>query len=216
MRDPASRRRSRIATVTSPDTPPQTPSERYRTELERSGYEADDAQRIAVDALDALHAALTTRDAQRARSWFRRRKPLVPEKGLYLWGGVGRGKTFLMDLFFDCLPFPNKLRMHFHRFMQRVHRELRDLAGTANPLHAVADRLASEGRVLCFDEFFVSDIGDAMILGELLDALFARGVTLVATSNLPPDRLYENGLQRRRFLPAPAARPMRWRPDSFA
>ena len=188
--------------MTSPDAPPQTPSERYRTELERSGYDADAAQHVAVEALDALHSALSMRDAQRARSWFGRRKKMVPEQGLYLWGGVGRGKTFLMDLFFDCLPFPNKLRMHFHRFMQRVHRELTDLAGTTNPLQAVADRLAGEGRVLCFDEFFVSDIGDAMILGELLDALFARGVTLVATSNLPPDRLYENGLQRRRFLPA--------------
>jgi cell division protein ZapE len=125
-----------------------------------------------------------------------------PLRGLYLWGGVGRGKTVLMDLFYECLPPDDRLRMHFHRFMQRVHHDLNDLAGTPNPLEAVADGFAAEAHVLCFDEFFVSDIGDAMILGELLGALFERGVTLVATSNVEPDRLYENGLQRRRFVPA--------------
>jgi len=122
--------------------------------------------------------------------------------GLYFWGGVGRGKTYLMDSFFESLPFQRKLRMHFHRFMLRVHRELRRHKGQRNPLRLVADGLADEARVLCFDEFFVSDIGDAMILAGLLEALFDRGVTLVATSNIQPDRLYENGLQRQRFLPA--------------
>lgn len=119
-----------------------------------------------------------------------------------MWGGVGRGKTVLMDLFFESLPFDAKRRMHFHRFMQYVHRELKALGGVSDPLLNVADRFAAEVRVICFDEFFVSDIGDAMILGELMAALFERGVTLVATSNIPPDGLYENGLQRSRFVPA--------------
>ena len=125
-----------------------------------------------------------------------------PEIGLYLWGGVGRGKTYLVDTFYDCLPMQRKLRVHFHRFMQRVHAELKQLEGEKNPLEIVADRLSEEALVVCFDEFFVSDIGDAMILGGLMEALFARGVTLVATSNIVPERLYENGLQRQRFLPA--------------
>ena len=122
--------------------------------------------------------------------------------GLYLWGGVGCGKTMLMDLFYECLPVNDRLRMHFHRFMQRVHRELNELSGTTNPLQTVADGIADQTSTLCFDEFFVADIGDAMILGELFGRLFERGVTLIATSNVEPDRLYENGLQRRRFLPA--------------
>ncbi len=125
-----------------------------------------------------------------------------PEIGLYLWGGVGRGKTYLVDNFFDSLPCERKMRVHFHRFMQRVHSELTALEGEKNPLEAVADRLAAEAVVICFDEFFVTDIADAMILGGLMEALFARGVTLVATSNIAPANLYENGLQRQRFLPA--------------
>ena len=124
-----------------------------------------------------------------------------PEKGLYLWGGVGRGKTYLVDTFHDCLPVERKLRVHFHRFMQRIHSELRLLDGEKNPLQTVADTLAAEATVICFDEFFVKDIADAMILGGLMEALFARGVTLVATSNIVPASLYENGLQRQRFLP---------------
>jgi cell division protein ZapE len=138
------------------------------------------------------------------RDWLKRRlsKTNEPVKGLYIWGGVGRGKTMLMDLFYECLPGDRRLRMHFHRFMRRVHEGLGRWEGTANPLMRVADEFAAEADVLCFDEFFVSDIGDAMILAELLNALFARGVTLVATSNVEPQSLYENGLQRRRFLPA--------------
>jgi cell division protein ZapE len=115
---------------------------------------------------------------------------------------VGRGKTYLMDIFFEALPFERKLRIHFHRFMQRVHKELNSLRGKKNPLDTVADRLAGEAVVICFDEFFVVDITDAMLLGNLFEKLFARGVSLVATSNIPPDRLYEHGLQRERFLPA--------------
>lgn len=123
-------------------------------------------------------------------------------KGLYIWGGVGRGKTFLMDLFFDSLMIEKKKRIHFHRMMHDVHERLRALGSIEDPLDAIADDIAGETQVLCFDEFFVSDIADAMILGKLLDGLFQRGVTLVATSNSKPDDLYREGLQRQRFLPA--------------
>jgi cell division protein ZapE len=183
----------------------RSPRERYGALLQQQRIVADPAQARAIDTLEQLYDRLVLRERQRsplARLIGRWRGGQGPEPGLYLWGGVGRGKTFMVDLFFESLPFEAKLRIHFHRFMQRVHRALQRLAGTTDPLRRVADEFAAEARVLCFDEFFVSDIGDAMILGELLDALFARGVTLVATSNVAPDRLYENGLQRRRFLPA--------------
>ena len=124
---------------------------------------------------------------------------------MYLWGSTGRGKTWLADLFYQCLPFPEKLRRHFHRFMADVHGDLQAHASHADPLALVADRLAGRTRVICFDELFVSDIADAMILGTLFERLFARGVTLVATSNVPLQALYRDGLQRARFLPAIAA-----------
>ena len=123
-------------------------------------------------------------------------------QGLYLWGGVGRGKTYLVDVFHETLPMPQKRRLHFHRFMQMVHHRLRDLEDVQDPLDIVASEFARETRVLCFDEFFVSDITDAMLLGGLLRGLFREGVTLVATSNIPPAGLYKDGLQRERFLPA--------------
>lgn len=186
-----------------------SPLERYEALLATAGFARDPAQQQVAALLDDLYHELEARRARRqGGNWFTRlleagrRQPQEPVRGLYLWGGVGRGKTMLMDLFYECLPADDRARMHFHRFMQRTHRELRDLAGTANPLEAVAERFAGESSVLCFDEFFVSDIGDAMILAELLDGLFRRGVTLVATSNVVPANLYENGLQRRRFLPA--------------
>lgn len=184
-----------------------TPWQRYQADLQREDFSHDPAQEEAVKLLQDLYERLVAhrmegRGGLLGRLRRMRGKPVEPEIGLYLWGGVGRGKTYLVDTFFDCLPFPQKLRVHFHRFMQRVHAELTGLEGEKNPLEIVADRLAAEARVLCFDEFFVTDIGDAMILAGLMEALFFRGVTLVATSNIVPEKLYENGLQRQRFLPA--------------
>ncbi|MEP4485756.1 MAG: cell division protein ZapE [Halioglobus sp.] len=184
----------------------KTPWERYQADLKREDFSHDEAQEAAVVLLQGLYERLVTRKRGQAGlvgAWRRLRKQArEPEVGLYLWGGVGRGKTYLVDTFHDSLPFNDKLRVHFHRFMQRVHAALTQLDGEKNPLLIVADTLASEARVICFDEFFVTDIADAMILGGLMEALFARGVTLVATSNIEPQHLYENGLQRQRFLPA--------------
>ena len=130
------------------------------------------------------------------------KKEQTPVKGLYFWGGVGRGKTYLVDTFFEALPFKQKMRTHFHRFMKRVHEEMKTLKGEKNPLTLIAKRFSEEAKVICFDEFFVSDITDAMILGTLMEELFKNGVSLVATSNIVPDGLYKDGLQRARFLPA--------------
>ena len=187
-----------------------TPFERYQADLLRPDFSRDAAQQNAVEHLQRLYDRLVAAESKGQRknalaSWVEklgRPKPVEPIRGLYFWGGVGRGKTYLMDTFFESLPFSRKLRAHFHRFMQRVHRELKALAGAKNPLQLIADRLAQEARVICFDEFFVSDIADAMILGGLFEALCHRGVTFVATSNIEPDGLYKDGLQRSRFLPA--------------
>ncbi|TXS95156.1 cell division protein ZapE [Parahaliea aestuarii] len=183
-----------------------SPLQRYQHDLKREGFSYDAAQEQAVIKLQDLYMRLLARRREAAGLgglWRRlKREQPEPEKGIYFWGGVGRGKTYLVDTFYDCLPFEDKLRVHFHRFMQRVHADLKDLDGEKNPLEHVADRLASETSVICFDEFFVTDIADAMILGGLMQALFARGVSLVATSNIVPSKLYENGLQRQRFLPA--------------
>ena len=176
------------------------PGELHRRNID-AGFDADPAQLAVVERLDALHRRLAGDAPSRSglgRLLARRRAPV---RGMYLWGSVGRGKTYLMDLLHESAP-GDRLRLHFHRFMQRVHAELRRLAGKSDPLRDVADGIADEARLLCFDEFFVSDIGDAMILAELLNHLFERRVTLVATSNVEPSLLYENGLQRRRFLPA--------------
>ncbi len=175
--------------------------EAYR---QTTGLNEDPAQGEVVQTL----AKLQQRLCRPASVWTRTRRhlpwysPPPPVKGLYLWGGVGRGKTFLMDLFFHTLAVPSKKRIHFHRMMHDVHARLALLNDVEDPLDAVAAQLADEARVLCFDEFFVNDIGDAMILGRLLQGLFQRGVTLITTSNIPPASLYADGLQRQRFLPA--------------
>lgn len=151
-------------------------------------------------ASDLLAGVATPSLLQRLATLFGRTAP-APQ-GVYLWGGVGRGKTFLMDLFYDSLPAVPRRRTHFHRFMQEVHQRLTMLQGETNPLRKLAKELSAEVRLLCFDEFFVQDIADAMLLAGLLEALFAEGVVLVATSNIEPQGLYRNGLQRERFLPA--------------
>ncbi len=184
----------------TPHTTPgaDTPLAQYEADSAEHGFQVDAAQRLVVMELEALHQRLVQSQSARWRAW-RQRKAV---RGLYLWGSVGRGKTYLMDIFFETLPIKEKKRVHFHRFMQYVHEELRTRQGGKNPLRAIARDFSRQVRVLCFDEFFVSDIGDAMILATLLESLFHEGITLVATSNRVPDRLYEDGLQRDRFLPA--------------
>ncbi|OEC35499.1 cell division protein ZapE [Pseudomonas cuatrocienegasensis] len=182
-----------------------TPLERYQADLKRPEFFHDAAQETAVRHLQRLYDDLVAQDGKGASGLFGKlfsKKPQGPVKGLYFWGGVGRGKTYLVDTFFDALPFERKTRTHFHRFMKRVHEEMSTLKGEKNPLTIIGKRFADESRVICFDEFFVSDITDAMILATLLEELFKNGVSLVATSNIVPDGLYKDGLQRARFLPA--------------
>lgn len=181
-----------------------TPGERYRDELARGVLLPDPAQAALVEELDRVHRSLLAwRDAGLLARLARRfGGGSEPVRGLYVWGGVGRGKTHLVDLFYRASGLDPKLRIHFHRFMQHVHGELNALPDREDPLEIVAARIAKRARVLCFDEFHVSDITDAMILGRLLAGLFERGTTLVATSNIEPSRLYAGGLQRERFLPA--------------
>ncbi|MBU1285240.1 MAG: cell division protein ZapE [Gammaproteobacteria bacterium] len=182
-----------------------TPLERYQADLKRPDFFHDAAQETAVRHLQRLYDDLVAQDGKGASGLFGKlfsKKPQGPVKGLYFWGGVGRGKTYLVDTFFDALPFEQKTRTHFHRFMKRVHEEMTTLKGEKNPLTIIGKRFADESRVICFDEFFVSDITDAMILATLLEELFKNGVSLVATSNIVPDGLYKDGLQRARFLPA--------------
>lgn len=186
------------------------PLQRYQSDIDSGAITEDPAQRVVIQHLQRLYDELLACQAQ-SRSWqsrLRRRLTgvwsarLPVPKGIYLWGGVGRGKTYLMDLLCDGLPPEMYLRTHFHRFMQEVHSQLRGLQGVANPLERVADNLVAKYKLLCFDEFFVMEIGDAMILAGLLDAMFKRDIVLVTTSNIDPDGLYDNGLQRTRFLPA--------------
>ncbi len=180
---------------------------RLEAEVAAHRLEFDAAQRDAAARLDRLSAALVKSShsvGERLRAHLRwLPAPAAPaQRGLYLWGGVGRGKTMLMDCFYESLHFSRRERTHFYRFMRQVHAQLRGATRRAQPLETVAHRLAQRARVICLDEFFVSDIADAMLLAGLFEGLFRRGVTLVTTSNTPPEELYKDGLQRERFLPA--------------
>jgi cell division protein ZapE len=177
-------------------------AERYAHELQRRGFREDPAQRAAVDRLQRMYDEAVAYKRRRSN----RLKKLInrpdPPRGVWLWGGVGRGKSFLMDVFYDAVPLVRKTRIHFHEFMRGVHRELRELRHTADPLDEVARRIARRYRLICFDEFHVSDIADAMILERLLRGLFEQQVTFVMTSNYRPDDLYPEGLHRDRIEPA--------------
>lgn len=178
-----------------------TPIDYYHEQCNKGVIHSDSNQLLVLQKLQRVYAELLVEHKKRfgiLRIFY---KPRLVE-GIYLWGGVGIGKTFLMDCFYNCLPFDQKIRMHFHKFMQHIHDKLKIHQGEIDPLQAIAAELAKQTIVLCFDEFFVSDIADAMLLGRLLKTLFAKGVCLVTTSNTKPDDLYKNGLQRLQFLPA--------------
>lgn len=174
----------------------------YRQQLSERGFSADAAQLQAVERLQRMCEEMIEFDRRRSsllRKLFNRS---APPRGVWMWGGVGRGKSFLMDVFFETVPVASKSRLHFHEFMRGVHRELRELRQVADPLDEVARRIAARHRLVCFDEFHVSDVADAMILDRLLRALFAHGVAFVMTSNYQPDGLYPDGLNRESILPA--------------
>jgi cell division protein ZapE len=174
----------------------------YEQSLKRRGFVSDSSQWRAVERLQQLHEEWSAYKKRRSSALKRLLvKPPLP-KGVYLWGPVGRGKSFLMDAFYLCVPLVRKRRVHFHHFMREIHRELDQLKGTEDPIAAVAERTAKRYRLICFDEFHVSDIADAMILGRFLEQTMERGVEFVMTSNYHPDQLYASGLQRERFLPA--------------
>ena len=174
----------------------------YRSALAERGYESDAAQLLAVAALQRCEDEWADYKARRSNAITKLiRRPPIP-RGVYMHGGVGRGKSFLMDCFFQAVPLTRKTRLHFHEFMREVHRELQDLKGTVDPLDELGRRIARRFRLICFDEFHVSDVTDAMILHRLLAALFANRVSIVTTSNFHPDALYPNGLHRDRILPA--------------
>ncbi|MDO8251989.1 MAG: cell division protein ZapE, partial [Rhodoferax sp.] len=174
----------------------------YEAELATRGYVSDPAQLRAIDALERCAAEWAEFKSRRSNAFKKLvNRPDIP-RGVYMFGGVGRGKSFLMDCFFGAVPLKRKVRLHFHEFMREVHLELHGLQGTANPLDELAKRIAKRYRLICFDEFHVADITDAMILHRLLAALFANGVGFVTTSNFRPDDLYPNGLHRDRIFPA--------------
>ena len=184
-----------------------TPLKRYYQDIREGKLIPDEVQEQAVKVTQELYESLITYTGEGTNLSVKLWRKLTGVqarhcKGIYFWGGVGTGKTCIVDNFYECLPFDDRLRIHFHRFMQRVHGELKDLKNVKDPLKIVADRFAERARVVVFDEFQVSDITDAMLLSGLLSALFERGVVLVTTSNQHPDMLYHDGLQRARFLPA--------------
>lgn len=173
----------------------------YESLCHQPGFVEDPLQKAAMERLEVLYQDIVSfqkKHRNLLNKWFSR---LKRPRGVYLYGGVGRGKSFLMDTFFTCIPFKEKRRVHFHAFMQEVHHQLGRLKGESEPLSIVADHIAHTTHLLCFDEFHVSDIADAMILGRLLSALFTKGIVLVITSNYAPDQLYPDGLQRINFLP---------------
>lgn len=177
-----------------------TPLDYYQQEVQKGVIFEDPNQLVAMQHFQRVYYDLIAENKKRSGLLAMLRKPQLV-KGLYLWGGVGIGKTFMMDCFYHTLPLP-KMRMHFHQFMQSVHNALTRYQGEEDPLKQIAKEIARDTRVLCFDEFFVSDITDAMLLGRLLRAIFENGVCLVTTSNVTPDDLYKHGLQRSQFLPA--------------
>jgi len=179
-----------------------TPKHLYQIDLSRNHFFADPDQEKAVSQLQVLYDDLM--QPRSAAGFFDRLRGRAPRPyaGLYLWGGVGSGKTYLMDRFYDSVPICDKQRFHFSAFMQYIHKEIGKLSSVPNPLEIISGRLASDIKLLCLDEFHVNDIGDAMLLSGLLEGLFSNGVALVMTSNVVPDVLYKNGLQRERFLPA--------------
>jgi cell division protein ZapE len=190
-----------LAADESNDGTPQDVVSRYEAHLARRGFVSDASQWRAVERLQRLYEEWSAYKARRSTALRRMLvKPPLP-KGVYLWGSVGRGKSFLMDSFYLCVPLVRKRRVHFHHFMREIHRELEEFKGTEDPIAAVAERTAKRYRLICFDEFHVSDIADAMILGRFLEQVMERGVEFVMTSNYHPDRLYPSGLQRERFLP---------------
>jgi hypothetical protein len=181
--------------------------ERYERELAARGYTADAAQSAAIEHLETLRDRLLAETAPASgggcdSAWRRGATPVRATRGVYLWGGVGRGKTWLMDLFYDSLPLRARRRSHFHHFMRDMHEQLRQSGARREPLQLLARRIARHTRVLCLDELYVNDIVDAMLLGGLFQALLRYDVLLVITSNVPPGELYRDGLQRSRFLPA--------------
>ncbi|WP_298827655.1 cell division protein ZapE [uncultured Piscinibacter sp.] len=174
----------------------------YEQTLAERGYAADPAQLRAVAALERCENEWADYKARRSNALTKLiARPPIP-RGVYMYGGVGRGKSFLMDCFFNSVPLTRKTRLHFHEFMREVHRELQDLKGTVNPLQELGARIARRHRLICFDEFHVADVTDAMILHRLLESMFEHRVSIVTTSNFHPDELYPNGLHRDRILPA--------------
>ncbi len=174
----------------------------YEAELVARGYQSDPAQLRAVDALERCANDWAAYKIQRSNAFKKLINHPDTPRGVYMYGGVGRGKSFLMDCFYNAVPIKRKTRLHFHEFMREVHRELRDLAGTVNPLDELGKRMAKRYKLICFDEFHVAEITDALILHRLLSALFDNGVGFVTTSNFKPDDLYPGGMHRDRILPA--------------
>ncbi len=189
-------------TVKAQYAPVMSVKENYQKELQVRGFQSDPAQLRAIDALERCANEWAAYKEKRSNKFKKLiNRPPIP-RGVYMYGGVGRGKSFLMDCFFDAVPIQRKTRLHFHEFMREVHRELRELQGTVNPLDVLGKQISQRYKLFCFDEFHVADITDAMILHRLLDALFDNGVGFVTTSNFKPDDLYPNGMHRDRIMPA--------------